>query len=65
MDLSEWRELKSKRIREFRKELAMSKSISRKKYAFSYDSNKNNFDEIVDLGYGKVFIFLQVNICYK
>ena len=28
IDLSEWRELESKRVREFRKELAMSKSPS-------------------------------------
>ena len=39
IDLSEWRELESKRVREFRKELAMSKSPSRKKYGFSYDSD--------------------------
>ena len=31
IDLSEWRELESRRVREFRKELAMSKSPSRKK----------------------------------
>ena len=35
MDLLEWKELESKRTREFRKELAMSKSTSRKKYGFS------------------------------
>ena len=33
----------------------MSKSTSRKKYGFSYDSNKKNFDEVVDLGYGNSF----------
>ena len=31
LDLSEWRELDSRRVREFRKELAMSMSPSRKK----------------------------------
>ena len=32
IDLSEWRELESRRVREFGKELSMSKSPSRKKY---------------------------------
>ena len=50
-DLSEWRELESKRITEFGTELAMSKSCSRKKYGFSYYSNEKIFDEVVDLGY--------------
>ena len=58
IDLSEWRELESKRFREFRKELAMSKSRSRKKYGFSYDSNEKNFDETVDLRYGNNFHLL-------
>ena len=58
MDLSEWRELESKRNREFRKELAMSKSTSRKKYGFSYDSNEKFFDEVVDLRYGISFHLL-------
>ena len=58
MDLSEWRELESKRIREIKKELAMSKSTSRKKYGFSYDSNEKIFDEAVDLGYGSNFHLL-------
>ena len=58
IDLSEWRELESKRVREFRKELAMSKSPSRKKYGFSYDSNEKYFDEVVDLGYGNSFHLL-------
>ena len=58
MDLSESRELESKRIGEFRKELAMSKSTSRKKYGFSYDSNEKFFDERVDLGYGNSFHLL-------
>ena len=58
IDLSEWRELESKRVREFRKELAMSKSPSRKKYGFSYDSNKKYSDETVDLGYGNSFHWL-------
>ena len=57
IDLSEWRELESKRVREFRKDLAMSKSLSRKKYGFSYDSNENYFDEVVDLEYVKYFSF--------
>ena len=58
MNLSEWRQLESERIREIRKELAMSKSTSRKKYRFSYDSNEKNFDEVVDLGYGNGFQLL-------
>ena len=53
IDLSEWR-----RVREFRKELAMSKSPSRKNYGFSYDSNEKYFDEVVDLVYGKSFQLL-------
>ena len=36
----------------------MSKTPSRKKYRFSYDSNENYFDETVDLGYGKCFHLL-------
>ena len=41
MDLSEWRELKSKRVREFIKELAKSKSNWRKTYSYdSYDQMK-------------------------
>ena len=55
IDLSKWRELESRRVREFRKELAMSKSPSRKKYGFSYDSIEKYFDEVVDLGYGNSF----------
>ena len=35
--------------------MAMSKSPSREKYGFSYDSDEKNFDEIVDLGYGNSF----------
>ena len=58
IDLSEWRELKSKRVREFRKESTMSKSPSRKQYGFSYDSNEKYFDEVVDLGYGNSFHLL-------
>ena len=58
IDFSEWRELESRRIREFRKELAKSKSPSRKKYGFSYDSNEKKFDEVVDLGYGNKFQLL-------
>ena len=57
IDLSEWRELESRRVREFGKELAMSKSPSRKKYGFSYDSYEY-FDEVVDLGYGNSFHLL-------
>ena len=49
IDFSEWRELESRRVRELRKELAMSKSTSRKKYGFSYDSNEKIFDELRDL----------------
>ena len=58
IDLSEWRELESKIIREFRKKLALSKSPSRKKYGFSYNSNEKYFDEIIDLGYGNSFHLL-------
>ena len=58
IDLSEWRELESRIVREFGKELAMSKSSSRKKYGLSYDSNGNYFDEVVDLGYGINFHLL-------
>ena len=58
IDLSEWRELESKRVREFKKESAISKSPSRKKYGFSYDSNEKIFDEVVDLGYGNSFHLL-------
>ena len=36
----------------------MSKSPSRKKYGFSYDSNEKIFDEIVDVRYGKSFHLL-------
>ena len=52
IDLTEWRELESKRIREFRKELARSKSILRKKYGISND------DEDVDMGCGNKFHLL-------
>ena len=58
IDLSEWIELESRRVREFGKELAMSKSPSRKKYGFSYDSNEKYFDEVVDLGHGNRFHLL-------
>ena len=58
IDLLEWRKLESRRVGEFRKELAMSKSPSRKKYGFSYDSNEKYFDETVDLGYGNSFHLL-------
>ena len=60
IDFSEWRELESKRIGEIGKELAMSKSPSRKKHGFSFDSNEKFFDEIVDVGYGKIFNCLQL-----
>ena len=63
MDLSEWRELESKRSREFRKELAMSKSTSKKTYGFSYDSKKNLMKLIWDTEI--IFICLQVKILYK
>ena len=53
----ETRELESKGIREFGKELAMLKSPSRKKYGFSYDSKEKN-DEVVDLGYRNSFRLL-------
>ena len=33
----------------------MSKSTSRKKYGFSYESTENFFDEVVDLGYENSF----------
>ena len=36
----------------------MSKSPSRKKYGFSYDSDDKYFDEVVDLGYGNSFHLL-------
>ena len=58
IDLSEWRELESRRVREYRKELAMSKSLSRRKYRFSYDSNEKYFVKFVDLGYGNSFRLL-------
>ena len=58
MDLSEWRELESERIREFRKELAMSKTPSRKKYGFSNESILNQIDDVVDMDI--VFTCLQV-----
>ena len=37
IDFSEWRDHESKRLREFRKEVALSETPSRKKYGFSYD----------------------------
>ena len=49
IDVLEWRELESRRVREFRKKVAMSKSPSRKMYGFSYDSNETCFDEVRDL----------------
>ena len=58
IDLSEWRELESRGVREFGKELAMSKSPSRKKYGFSIKSNENFFVEVEDLGYGNSFLLL-------
>ena len=58
LDLLEWRELESKRFREFRKEVAMSKSPSRKKNWFSNDSNEKYFEKFVDLGYGHSFCLL-------
>ena len=58
IDLSEWRELESRRVREYGKELAMSESPSKKKYGFSYDSNEEYFDEVVHLGYGNSFHLL-------
>ena len=36
----------------------MSKSLSRRKYRFSYDSNEKYFDKVVDLGYGNSFRLL-------
>ena len=57
-DLPECRELESRRVIDFRKELAMPKSPSRKKYGFSYDTNKKFFDEVKDLGYGNSFHLL-------
>ena len=36
----------------------MSKSPSRKKHGFSFDSNEKYFDEVVDLGYGNCFHLL-------
>ena len=58
IDFLEWRELESRIVIEFRKELSMSKSLSRKKYGFSYNSNEKYFDEVVDLGYGNSFHLL-------
>ena len=58
IDVLEWRELESRRVREFRKEVAMSKSPSRKKYGFSYDSNETYFDEVRDLSNGNSFHLL-------
>ena len=36
----------------------MSKSLSRTKYGFLYDSNENYSDEFVDLRYGNIFPLL-------
>ena len=36
----------------------MSKSTSRKRYGFSYDSNEKYIDEVRDLGYGNNFLLL-------
>ena len=57
LDLSEWRELESKK-RAFRKKVAMSEPPSRKKYAFSNDLNGEYFNEFVDMGYGHSFRLL-------
>ena len=42
--------------------MATSKSLSRKKYGFSYDSNEKDFDEVLDLTYGNSFHLLTFNI---
>ena len=63
IDVSEWRKLESKRIRVFTKELAMSRSILRKKYdGFHIIKMKNILMKfwIWDSELG--FIFLQVNV---
>ena len=65
IDLSEWRELESRRNRELGKELAMSKSHSRKKYGFSYDSNEKILMKLWIWDTEIVFICLQVNFYYK
>ena len=65
IDLPEWRELEIKKNRKFRKKLAKSKSSSRKKYGFSYASNLNKIDEVVDLGYGNCFHLLTGEHLYK
>ena len=36
----------------------MSKSLSRKKYGFSYNSNEKCFSEVVDLGHGNSYHLL-------
>ena len=56
IDLSERRELESRRIREIRTESAMSPS--RKEYEFPNESNEKHFYEVVDLGYGNRFHLL-------
>ena len=58
IDFSEWRELESRRVSDFRKEVTKSKSPSKKKYGFSYDTKEKHFDEVVDLGYGNSFQLL-------
>ena len=58
IEFLEWKELESKRIRQFIEEEDMSKSPSRNMYCFLYDSNEKYFVEIVYLGYGNSFHLL-------
>ena len=53
-----------KKIRDFRREVAMLKSSSRKKYGFSYDSNEKYCHDLVDLGYGNILRLLSTNDCF-
>ena len=65
LDLLEWRELESKRFREFRKEVAMSKSPSRKKTGFQMIQMKNTSKNLWIWDMDIVFACLQKKICKK
>ena len=65
IDLSEWRELESRRVKESRKELAMSKSPSEKSTGFHMIQLIIILMKLWIWDTEKVFICLQVNIYYK
>ena len=65
IDLSVWRELESKRIREFRKELAMSESPLKKNTGFHMIQMKKFLMKMWIWDTEIVFICLQLNIYYK